>query len=47
MKTILGHVRLDDNLAIIPVPIFGMCFSENSEFINTEMNIAQLKFGQY
>ena len=35
MKTILGHVRLDDNLAIIPVPIFCMCFSENSEFIYT------------
>ena len=28
MKTILGHVQMDENLSISPVPIFCMCFSE-------------------
>ena len=35
MKTILGHVQVDDNLSIAPVPIFCMCFSEDGEFIYT------------
>lgn len=35
MKTILGHVQIDENLSIAPVPIFCMCFSENGEFIYT------------
>ena len=35
MKTILGHVQIDENLSIAPVPIFCMCFSEDGEFIYT------------
>ena len=35
MKTILGHVKLDENLSISPIPIFCMCFSEDGEFIYT------------
>ena len=35
MKTILGHVQMDENLSISPVPIFCMCFSEDGEFIYT------------
>ena len=35
MKTILGHVQMDENLSISPVAIFCMCFSEDGEFIYT------------
>ena len=35
MKTILGHVQMDENLSISPVPIFCMTFSEDGEFIYT------------
>ena len=43
MKTILGHVQMDENLAITPVPIFCMCFSENGEFIYTGDDNGSLK----
>ena len=43
MKTILGHVQMDDNLSIAPVPIFVMCFSENSEFIYTGDDVGTIK----
>ena len=43
MKTILGHVQMDENLSISPVPIFCMCFSEDSEFIYTGDDIGQIK----
>ena len=35
VKTILGHVQMDENLSISPVPIFCMAFSEDGEFIYT------------
>ena len=35
MKTILGHVQVDENLSIAPVTIYNMCFSEDGEFIYT------------
>ena len=43
MKTILGHVQMDENLSISPVPIFCMCFSEDSEFIYTGDDIGTIK----
>ena len=43
MKTILGHVQMDENLSISPVPIFCMCFSEDSEFIYTGDEIGRIK----
>ena len=43
MKTILGHVQMDENLSISPVPIFCMCFSEDGEFIYTGDDIGQIK----
>ena len=43
MKTILGHVKMDENLSISPVSIFCMCFSEDSEFIYTGDDIGQIK----
>ena len=43
MKTILGHVQMDENLSISPVSIFCMCFSEDSEFIYTGDDAGTIK----
>ena len=43
MKTILGHVQMDENLSIAPIPIFCMCFSEDGEFIYTGDNVGTIK----
>ena len=43
MKTILGHVQMDESLSISPVSIFCMCFSEDSEFIYTGDDIGTIK----
>ena len=43
MKTILGHVTLDENLSITPARIFCLCFSENDEFIFTGDDAGRIK----
>ena len=43
MKTLLGHIQIMENLNIVPIPIFCLCFSEDDSMIFTGDNNGVIK----
>ena len=43
MKTLLGHISIIDNINIVPVPIFCLCFSEDDTMLFTGDNNGVIK----
>ena len=43
MKTLLGHIQIMENLNIVPIPIFCLCFSEDDSMFFTGDNNGVIK----
>ena len=43
MKTLLGHISIIDNINIVPVPIFCLCFSDDDSMLFTGDNNGVIK----